>query len=79
MGRSAAAYQVRMTFTSASLPFPAQAQAGLQSQAAVNRLSSSLPRCRVHKHEATFDLQLCPDHQKNGYSHWVGLIVHKGI
>ncbi len=23
-------------------------------------------------------MQLCPDHQKNGYSHWVGLIVHKG-
>lgn len=32
----------------------------------------------VHRQEATFDVQLCPDHQKNGYSHWVGLIVHKG-
>ena len=32
----------------------------------------------MNRQEATFDVQLCPDHQKNGYSHWVGLIVHKG-
>ena len=29
--------------------------------------------------EAQFRLKLIPDHQKNGYSHWIGLQLRKNV
>lgn len=34
--------------------------------------------CRLTQEEATFTFRMIPEHQKNGYSHWIGLQLTKG-